>query len=169
MSGALQHIDHLYVDWTRWRFLLFLVLGELCVFIALLRDEWTNSTLVDELSGAINILSTIGKGRGLVHTTEVAFQNYLIIHNLLVVRWVLWKMNHICITMDHFLNARNKLDKPEPSHTTLCYSNLKIVSLIQVLPAQFASIQPPRAASPMTSCGFQWTCDHIQGFNIPKR
>ena len=66
--------------------MLFLVLGELCVFIALLRDEWTNSTLVDELSGAINILSTIGKGRGLVHTTEVAFQNYLIVHNLLVVR-----------------------------------------------------------------------------------
>ena len=81
--------------------------------IALLRDKWTNSTLVDQLSDAMSILSTIGKGRGLVHTTEVAFQNYLIIHNILVVRWVLWKMNHICITMDRFLNARNKLVKPQ--------------------------------------------------------
>ena len=64
--------------------LLFSVLGESCVFMVLLRDQWTNTTLVDKLSEAMNIFSTIGKGRELEHTTEVAFQNYFITHNLLV-------------------------------------------------------------------------------------
>ena len=39
----------------------------------LLRDEWTNTTLVDQLFGAMSILSRIGKERGLAHTTEVNF------------------------------------------------------------------------------------------------
>jgi len=52
MSGALQHIDHLHVDWTR--------------------DEWTkNVSLVEQLSDAMRILTSIAKDRGLAHTTEV--------------------------------------------------------------------------------------------------
>lgn len=51
MSGALQHIDHLHVDWTR--------------------DEWTNRTLVDQLSEAMSVLSRMSQERGLLHTTEV--------------------------------------------------------------------------------------------------
>lgn len=51
MSGALQHLDCLYIDWTR--------------------DRWTDASLVRKLSDAMNILSTTAKDRGLLHTTEV--------------------------------------------------------------------------------------------------
>merc|ERR1719500_1392475 len=51
MSGALQHIDHLHVDWTN--------------------DGWTNVSSVQQLSGAMRILTEISKDRGLAHTTEV--------------------------------------------------------------------------------------------------
>jgi len=51
MSGALQYIDHLHVDWTK--------------------DGWTNVSLVDQLSKAMRILTDIAKDRGLAHTTEV--------------------------------------------------------------------------------------------------
>ena len=57
--------------------------------IFLLRDDWTNITLVEQLSGAMSILSTIGKERGLLHTTEVAFPKYFTIYlfqNFLLVR-----------------------------------------------------------------------------------
>jgi len=53
MSGALQHIDHLHVDWTR--------------------DDWTNIPLVNDLSRAMETLSTLGKDRGLVRTTEIVY------------------------------------------------------------------------------------------------
>jgi len=51
MSGALQHIDHLHVDWTK--------------------DEWTDESLVDQLSGAMSVLTTLARNRRLAHTTEV--------------------------------------------------------------------------------------------------
>ena len=47
------------------------------ILIILLRDEWTNITLVEQISGAMSILSTIGKERGLSHTTEVPYLPYL--------------------------------------------------------------------------------------------
>ena len=101
MSGALQHIDHLHVDWTRWERtdsasskMLLKVWHTLAATsiqdgIFLLRDDWTNITLVEQLSGAMSILSTIGKERGLLHTTEVAFPKYFTIYlfqNFLLVR-----------------------------------------------------------------------------------
>jgi len=55
MSGALQHIDNLHVDWTRDAF------------------GWMGSDelLVDQLSAAMSLLTTLGTERGLAHTTEV--------------------------------------------------------------------------------------------------
>merc|ERR1712038_460663 len=52
MSGALQHIDHIHVDWTR--------------------DNYTDTTLIDELSSAMDTLSRLGKDRTLLRTTEVS-------------------------------------------------------------------------------------------------
>jgi len=51
MSGALQHIHNLHVDWTS--------------------DGWTNVSLVEQLSDAMKILTSIAKDKGLAHTTEV--------------------------------------------------------------------------------------------------
>jgi len=51
MSGALQHIDNLYIDWTG--------------------DEWTDTAPLTELSKAIAFISTLSKNLGLNHTTEV--------------------------------------------------------------------------------------------------
>merc|ERR1712109_111171 len=51
MSGALQHIDHIHVDWTR--------------------DSYTDISLINELSSAMDTLSRLGKDRALLHTTEV--------------------------------------------------------------------------------------------------
>merc|ERR550525_1104470 len=53
MSGALQHIDHIHIDWTR--------------------DNYTDTTLIDELSSAMDTLSRLGKDRTLLRTTEVIF------------------------------------------------------------------------------------------------
>jgi len=53
MSGALQHIDHLGVDWTR--------------------DNYTDVALVNELSSAMETLSRFGKDRRLLRTTEVVY------------------------------------------------------------------------------------------------
>jgi len=51
MSGALQHIDNLHVDWTK--------------------DDWTDESLVNQLSAAMSVLTTLGTERGLAHITEV--------------------------------------------------------------------------------------------------
>jgi len=51
MSGALQHIDNLYIDWTG--------------------DEWTDTAPLTELSNAMAFISTLSKNLGLNHTTEV--------------------------------------------------------------------------------------------------
>merc|ERR1712018_1089524 len=51
MSGALQHIDNLHVDWTRMS----------------ISDEH----LLDQLSAAMSLLTTLGTERGLAHTTEI--------------------------------------------------------------------------------------------------
>ena len=48
------------------------------ILIILLRDEWTNITLVEQISEAMSILSTIGKERRLSHTTEVPYLPNLI-------------------------------------------------------------------------------------------
>ena len=37
------------------------------------RDEWTDESLVDQLSGAMSVLTTLARNRGLAHTTEVGF------------------------------------------------------------------------------------------------
>jgi len=51
MSGALQHLDHLHVDYTR--------------------DGWTDLFLVENLSIAMRVLVKLAKDRGLIHTAEV--------------------------------------------------------------------------------------------------
>ena len=53
------------------------------IFIVLLRDEWTNRTLVDQLSEAMSVLSEMSQERGLLHTTEVAFPFPFDLHPLL--------------------------------------------------------------------------------------
>ena len=85
MSGALQHIDHLGVDWTRC-----------CVHINInvqnphnlkfqfftpSRDNYTDVALVNELSSAMETLSRFGKDRRLLRTTEVAFPKDIILYN----------------------------------------------------------------------------------------
>ena len=44
------------------------------------RDGWTDVSLVEKLSHAMRIFTTLGKDRGLIHTTEVArlSQKYII-------------------------------------------------------------------------------------------
>ena len=38
------------------------------------RDEWTDESLVDQLSGAMSVLTSLARERGLAHTTEVGFR-----------------------------------------------------------------------------------------------
>ena len=84
MSGALQHIDHLHVDWTRFCFESLSCIQNLFKKRILSncfkswshlppRDDWTNIPLVNDLSRAMETLSTLGKDRGLVRTTEVTY------------------------------------------------------------------------------------------------
>ena len=56
----------------------------LCTFtlchegLIVVRDGWTNVSLVEQLSDAMRILTTIAKDRGLAHTTEVALSSFSI-------------------------------------------------------------------------------------------
>ena len=69
MSGALQHIDHLGVDWTRCC----VHINNIYMFFTPSRDNYTDVALVNELSSAMDTLSRFGKSRRLLRTTEVAF------------------------------------------------------------------------------------------------
>ena len=64
---------------------------------------------VQQLSGAMRILTEISKDRGLAHTTEVG-DLFLNPRNYIpdLCRWLVWTMNHIRITVDNFHNARHQ-------------------------------------------------------------
>ena len=131
MSGALQHIDHLHVDWTRFCFESLSCIQNLFKKRILSncfkswshlppRDDWTNIPLVNDLSRAMETLSTLGKDRGLVRTTEVTYtfkkarqakvSNILLSNqSRLLLRSSIWKMNLICITKALFRTALNKV------------------------------------------------------------
>ena len=77
MSGALQHIDHLGVDWTRCC----VHINNIYMFFTPSRDNYTDVALVNELSSAMETLSRFGKDRRLLRTTEVAFPKDIILYN----------------------------------------------------------------------------------------